>query len=353
MIVSSKKSIKDKKQANLAAAAKSHQAGGIKVSHFPLVFYLEPTSICNLSCPMCPVAMGVAEYQYPEKVISMDLIEKMMGPLEYGLRVFLSGGGEPLLHPQFLRIIQTCKKLGLEIIFNTNATLVNKEFAQEIVNMGVDCVSISIDAVDPALYHSLRRGAELDWILDSIRVMQQVKKDASAKKPYLNMQFTLMKENRSELESLPGFASRLGISHLVIEPLSPVFSFDRQYQDFFREHYQPKSADLVKTLRGLEKEAKSLGLFFSSHYLEDARSPRRCVQPWINFGVRTNGKIFLCCGTAEKMGSLQESGFDEIWNGPAYRLFRSEISRGSYPEPCRFCLSEARSPFFNSELLEK
>jgi MoaA/NifB/PqqE/SkfB family radical SAM enzyme len=348
-----KTSLRDKKLKNLEIALKSRESGESQVSHYPLVIYLESTSICNLSCPMCPITMGVSEYQYEEPHLSLALIEKLREPLEHCLRCFLSGGGEPLLHPEFLKIIELVKQLGIEVVFNTNATLVDEEFSRFVVEQGVDCISVSIDAIGHDEYRRIRRGGELEQVLEGLRLINREKEKRNSQKPYLNMQFTLMKENLAQVDGLVMFAARQRINHLVVEPLSPIFSFDRQYQAFFQEHFQPLDQGLAEALGKLKKESASLGLFFSSHYLEQMRAPKKCAQPWINFGIRTNGRAFLCCGTAEKMGSLNEGGFQGIWNGPAYQLFRKEIGRGEYPEPCALCLKESRSPWFNHELLEQ
>ena len=351
MILIRKKSLLAKKQENLARAKKSWEKGEEKAQHFPLVIYLEPTSICNLSCPMCPVAIGLSEYSYPEKLLSWELIEKMEEALENGLRCFLSGGGEPFLHPDFLEIIKFIKKRELEIIFNTNATLITQKIAEELVALQVDCISISVDAVDPGVYRKIRKGAELDQIFDSINLLNQAKRKNNSTKPYLNMQFTLMKENFNQLPQTIGLAKKLGINHLVIEPLSSVFCFDRQYNEFFKQQYLAIEEKLIDELKNLKSQAEQLKIVFSSHYLESKRKPEKCVQPWINFGIRTNGQVFLCCGTVEKMGELKEHSFRELWNGSVYQAFRKAIAKAEYPEQCARCLQEARSPWFNSELL--
>jgi MoaA/NifB/PqqE/SkfB family radical SAM enzyme len=353
MALFAKQSLREKKQQNLERARQSWQSGETRVAHFPPVIYLEPTSICNLSCPMCPVAMGVSEYNYPEKLLDMELVEKLREPLAHARRVFLSGGGEPLLHKRFLEMVSFLKKLELEIIFNTNGTLIDAAIAREFVDLAVDCISISVDAIDPSLYRKLRAGAEFEQVLRGVTILNEEKRKRGAERPLLNMQFTLMRENEKELSGIIGFAEKYHINHLVVEPLSPVFSFDSKYQAFFQDHYLPPHPRLVQTLKELRTKAQSKGFHFSSHYLEEKRLPKRCSQPWLNFGVRTNGRIFLCCGTAENMGLLSENSFDEIWNGEVYRFFRQELAAGKPPEPCALCLQESRSPWFNHELLEK
>ena len=278
-------------------------------------------------------------------------MKNLQEPLAYGRRVFLSGGGEPLLHKQFMAIVERMKNLDLEIIFNTNATLIDYEVARDFVHLGVDCISASIDATDPDQYRIIRKGARLEQVLEGLKLILSERKRRGAARPLINMQFTLMKDNLNELPRLADFAYKYLVNHLVVEPLSPIFSFDPKYQEFFKEHFLPKTPELVGQLNELGKKAQSLRFHFSSHYLEDKRLPRRCGQPWMNFGVRTNGRVFLCCGTAEKMGSLAENDFGQIWNGKAYQFFRELIASGKYPPACNLCLEESRSPWFNQDLL--
>ncbi len=345
-----KKTLSEKRSANLAGAIQNWNAGVTRVSHFPLALYLEPTSACNLACPMCPVAMGVRDYQYEEKFLDLSLVEAMAEPLSYALRCFMSGGGEPFLHPYFISLLELVRSYEPEIIFNTNGTLITPEIALHLVKLSINTISFSIDATSPEKYRAIRKGAELSQALEGIILIQDQKRKLGVDKPYLNMQFTLMKENRDELFGLVQFAYTLGINHLVIEPLSPIFSFDPAYQEFFQNNYVPCDEDLLKTLKKLAGQAKGR-MVFSSHYLEELTAPPRCAQPWINFGVRTDGRVFLCCGTPDKMGSLKESDFSSIWNGPVYQKFRSEIVAGRYPAACSRCLAEARSPWFNLDLM--
>lgn len=352
MIFFAKSSLLEKKAWNKKQAQIAWKKGKVKVKHFPLVVYLEATSVCNLSCPMCPVAMGVSEYQYEEKFLDLDFIQRLKPVLEYAQRCFLSGGGEPFLHPKFFELAKEVKQLKLEVILNTNGTLIDSACAKELVELELDCLSFSIDAINPDTYRRIRRGAELEQVVEAIKLLGEEKKKQGKSKPYLNMQFTLFKENLKELDKVVEFASSLGINHLVVEPLSPIFSFDAKYQDFFQKNYVPADAELMSRLENLKKDALGKRLIFTSTYLEGKKRIKRCPQPWINFGVRTNGRIFLCCGTAEFMGTLKEAGFEQIWNGDKYKEARKRISQGKYPNYCQLCLVESRSPWFNAELLE-
>jgi len=160
-----------------------------------------------------------------------------------------------------------------------------------------------------------------------------------------------MKDNFNQLSQTISLAKKIGINHLVIEPLSSVFCFDHKYNEFFKQQYLKVEEKLIDELKDLKNQAEQLKMIFSSHYLDSRQKPEKCVQPWINFGIRTNGQVFLCCGTVEKMGELKAHSFSEVWNGLVYQAFRKAIAKAEYPEQCEHCLQEARSPWFNSELL--
>lgn len=90
-----------------------------KIEKYPLVLMLEPTHLCNLTCSGCG---RIREYA--------DTIKQMM-PLADCLRsvdecpapVVTITGGEPLLYPQIVELVQEVLKRGRHIMFCTNAIL--------------------------------------------------------------------------------------------------------------------------------------------------------------------------------------------------------------------------------------
>jgi radical SAM protein with 4Fe4S-binding SPASM domain len=93
------------------------------IDKFPLFSWIDVnlTELCNRVCDFCPRAdPGV----YPNQNLhmSLDLIEKMSLELEllkYKGAVVLSGYGEPLLHPDIVKIVNRIgKSIRLEIVTN-------------------------------------------------------------------------------------------------------------------------------------------------------------------------------------------------------------------------------------------
>jgi len=86
--------------------------------HHTCVALLEVTDACNLRCPVCYAQSPSGEHR-PFDDLAADL-EAFLGA-RGSLDVLQLSGGEPLLHPDLLRIIDHCKTLPIDhLMINTN-----------------------------------------------------------------------------------------------------------------------------------------------------------------------------------------------------------------------------------------
>jgi len=109
----------------------------------PTRVFLILTNRCNLNCIYCS---NYSDTNKIEKLtfeeVSLLLHEfKKMGVFEISL-----GGGEPLCHPDFFKIVKLAKKLGFVILMNSNGIYTNEQ-KKFLVESGIDKIKISIDGV--------------------------------------------------------------------------------------------------------------------------------------------------------------------------------------------------------------
>lgn len=341
------------REENLGRLGRAYEEGREVVSAGPAVLYLEAAAVCNLRCPMCPTTIGLPREPYRTTIFDLSLLPRLEKVLPGVARAFLSGGGEPLLHPRFFDLVRALKRHRIEVYFNSNATLLHEEIRRRIIAAGVDTISFSVDAATPETYRRLRTPADFRQTLENIRGLDRLKRKLNSPRPFLNLQFTLWDENEHELEKMVPLAAELGINHLVIEPLTPVYNFDLEYRAFYETHAVPAER-VLPALRRASAAARKLGLIFSSHYLFAAQNPappKTCPQPWLTFGVRVDGRVFTCCGMIEPMGDLGRESFADIWNGPKYRELRRQLACGEMPAVCGWCMAENRANHFNEDLL--
>lgn len=76
-----------------------------------------------------------------------------------------------------------------------------------------------------------------------------------------------------------------------------------------------------------------------------------CTEPWTGiFSVETNRDVTFCpCYLKMRIGNLNESSMQEIWNTEELVELRRSFSRGELPKPCQgqLCpvvLGEGRGP---------
>ena len=98
-------------------------SGGI-----PLSGTFELTARCNLNCKMCYIhrqendRAAMAQERSANQWLALADQCRQAGTL-----LLLLTGGEPLLHPDFKEIYTGCKRMGMLVSVNTNATLIDRE----------------------------------------------------------------------------------------------------------------------------------------------------------------------------------------------------------------------------------
>ena len=128
---------------------------------------------CNALCPHCPYTHSNIRKEYRDApFMSASIFKKIAdesGPYHAYLRI--SGGGEPMLHPQGTELMVYAKKVGCRIGLITNGSLFNEDNSRALLRAGVDMIEFSVDACDPETYAVVRKGLEWDHLLTNFRRM--------------------------------------------------------------------------------------------------------------------------------------------------------------------------------------
>ncbi len=96
---------------------------------FPLMVVISIIYPCNFGCPNCPYTDGNSEirqfyHEHKGDLIPTELWRKMadeIGP--YGAWMRCTGGGEPMLHPAMVDMVEYAKHRGARIWMNTNGSM--------------------------------------------------------------------------------------------------------------------------------------------------------------------------------------------------------------------------------------
>lgn len=148
-----------------------------EAKEFPMMCVLSFVYVCNAKCPSCPYTNSEIRADYKDKPFmdedTFKIIADQCG--EYGAWIRLSGGGEPMLHPKAVELMEYAKKAGAKIGLITNGSRFTEDSSRRLLEAGVDMIEFSVDAADPETYERVRKGLDWETLLKNIQRMVELR----------------------------------------------------------------------------------------------------------------------------------------------------------------------------------
>jgi SynChlorMet cassette radical SAM/SPASM protein ScmF len=168
-----------------------------------IYFYL--TDGCDLRCRHCWIAPKFVTEHTSPAFLDVGVIESIVRQAKsLGLTTVKLTGGEPLIHPQIIEILELVRREKIGLILETNGVNCTPVIARSIASCGSPAVSVSIDGAD-AQTHEWMRGVEGSFDAAVRGVGNLV--DAGVR-PQLIM--SRVKRNKTQVEPLISLAESLG-----------------------------------------------------------------------------------------------------------------------------------------------
>jgi radical SAM protein with 4Fe4S-binding SPASM domain len=279
-----------------------------EAQEFPMMCVLSLVYVCNARCPNCPYNNSDIRDTYNDALFMPGHIFKKIADEcgEYGAYLRLSGGGEPMLHPQAVELMVYAKEMGTKIGLITNGSKFTEENLTTLIRAGVDVIEFSVDAPNMETYTWVRPG--LDW-------------------GKLNRHVRLAVDIRNTLHA----------DTRIIASVINQEGVDVQAA----EQYWSKIVDNVQIRKYLTwgyNEDKSAD---STSYLPPEE---RIPCPWLfeRLNIDSRGDVTLCgedIAFTEKFANIMDRSIKDIWNGPEFSSFREKhLSRHGDDIPiCKRC----------------
>lgn len=308
-------------------------------------YYMYLTGGCNLACRHCWIAPsyqidgstgGHLDYGLYKLAIEEAL------PL--GLKTIKFTGGEPLLHPDFVRMADYATEKGLATWMETNGTLVTPDLAHHLKEKtSLWFISVSLDGATAASHDHMRN------VPGSFERARQgvLNLIAAGYRPQIIM--SLYPDNVAEIETLVHWAEEVGCGSVKFNLLQ---SSGRGEQMKQRGEWL-EIEDLIRVGQWVEKDLQkrvSIPLFYSwpmafhgiSRLLDNQTG--LCNIEHI-LGVLATGHLAMCgIGIQEKelvYGQLGKDDVEEVWiNNPALLQMRSIIVSSLIEGVCKNCIHQ-------------
>jgi molybdenum cofactor biosynthesis enzyme MoaA len=172
------------------------------------------TEYCNFRCVYC---RGLKDMIYGERKLKQLSLDEIKRNVDYWcegqpLENIRFSGGEPTLHRNIREIIDYTKSKGVKrIAISTNGS--NKiELYSDLVNLGVNDISISLDACCAEDGDKMAGGIKGSWsiVVDNIRELSKI--------TYVTVGIVLTPDNVQGMIDTVYFADSLGVSDIRVIP---------------------------------------------------------------------------------------------------------------------------------------
>ncbi len=269
---------------------------------YPMMLVLSFVYPCNALCPHCPYTNSNIRKEYRDMpFMSPEIFKKIAdesGPHQAYLRI--SGGGEPMLHPDATELLVYAKEKGCRIGLITNGSLFNEENSRALLSAGVDMIEFSVDTCEPESYSVVRAGLEWDTLIEN---------------------FERMVALRSEMKS----TSKIVCSAVHQQGID-IDAVEKFWVEGKGADYMIKRKFLTWGINTTLDDTRSAD---PSAYLESENVP--CPFIFERLNIDSRGNVMVCgydISANTSMGNVATESIRDIWHGPGFEFYRQKHLEG-------------------------
>lgn len=305
------------------------------------------TNQCNMYCKHCYRDAGVKAKDELSTAEGKNLISEIK---KAGFRIMIFSGGEPLMRPDIFELVEHASKIGLRPVFGTNGTLITRQVAKRLKELGVMGMGISLDSLDPHKHDTLRcfkGGFE--------QAIQGMENCLLEKLPF-QIHTTVMDWNKDELSDITDFAVEKGaVAHHFFFLVPTGRGADIETESLRAIEYEDTLTKIMSKQKEVSIElkptcapqfmriAKEMGM--------NLRFQRGCLAGTSYCIISPTGNVQPCAYLNLPVGNVREVPFSKLWQeSPVFKTLRSLAYKGGcgsckYKTACGGC--RARAAFYH------
>ena len=307
------------------------------VSFLPYIIDIEPNSRCNFRCIMCQVS----DWDRGQRARDMkleefkDLIDKNPQLIE----VKLQGMGEPLMHKDFINMIEYARERNIWVRTVINGSLLHvRNHVERLIDSGVGEILASVDGANKEVFETIRRNSDFERVVENFTSLNRYanRKD----RPYTRMWVVLQQQNRHQILDFIELAKKMEFRRLTLS-----ISLGDWGQDIWKERklgIQAMSFTKEEEEQLLEMaKAKDIDISIwniSNKYSSESLDSL-CAWPFKRTMISSDMKVGPCCMIGNPDIATLGDGNDiaKTWDSEVYQSFRENHISGNIPKYCENC----------------
>lgn len=309
----------------------------------PHTVLIDITNKCYLNCVMCmyhsPLKPEHLENSRQNEIFPLDTYVRLIDELKLLKvnRVYISGQGDPLLHPDIEQIVSVTRKAKIDIFINTSGVYLTNEKIEKLLSHGLNGFDLSVHAGDGLTYRLVHPECAED-------LFEQLKENLfylSRLRERTKQKFRLVIVNvvsRSNYDKIPGmleFAKLVKADKIIFKPMlafkevRETFALRKDDIEDLRQRLSVIKTDITNNI---PEFIHFLNLFLKEKkqiHQNKIACNRICHIPWSKAYISMNGDVKSCIygdlyGDQKVLGNIYKESFVDIYKSNNYLRYRQK-----------------------------
>jgi len=329
----------------------------IELECSPLYVDVEYNIMCNLECEFCfCVPLHIRDSKNRKAKLTIKEIDKLSPVFKYAEIIETSKAGEPFVTPElFIYGLDKIRKSNPFAVTHTvtNCTALNKDIVGSIVEQKLDHMYVSISGDNRDTYKQVMGRDQFDRVIENIKTIQEAKKSAGSREPYIHFNTQLCSENDPLV--MLDLAKQYGVIEINFiktqGTATAAFKGKSAYEYMSHDEVEAVMDRIVEKANQLRIAINFSGWdtkhrdiaghqerFYYPYVTKYFDRSLTCPTdaPWFRYCTAMR-KVQPCCWSPFNLGDWTVKPFEKIWNGPLMKKMRRDLSSGKYPDVCH-CL---------------
>lgn len=300
----------------------------------PENIFWEITAACNLRCSHCVVSAG---NKSPKELNAKRCFALAKEMADFGVQSIAFSGGEPLIRPDFKKIAEYVKELGLSIQVATNGTLINEDIAQWLKDLQAN-VQVSLDGSNPKIHELMRPGSNaFEKTIAGIKALIKSGHEVT-------VGTVLTSVNKDDIFKIVDLSQAIGVTHFRLIPFVP----KGRGEQFGHLELPPKIVGEIT--KQLIKLREKMSINIVPMEFEEMICGKRCSEKLnlnsplgcsgaISYATITPSGELLPCHFFEgvRADSVMQKPFHEVWIKSRFLNYFRSLNIGDIEGACLKC----------------
>lgn len=202
--------------------------------------FLDPIMTCNLRCRMCYMSDPEKQPSIPNRGKMKDQTLNYIAStfFDRALKLQIGCATEPTLYKELPQIIHIAKKKNVPYIsLTTNGQLLTEDSLTEMVEAGLNEITLSVHGLEKAVYEDMMIGARFEKLINLVESLKKIKEKYPNFKIRIN--YVMNQDNLWSLTKLYDILNGLKLDILQLRPVQKLgnTSYDNFNIDVIKDNY--------------------------------------------------------------------------------------------------------------------